>query len=324
MVNKTLAKVVGKNASEIIGKTISETYPAETAEKFLANIDKVFNSGESLFIDERMFAQGRELDISTSLNPVFNKSEKVIAVTGIVRDITERKELEKQLKETERLAAIGTTAGMVGHDIRNPLQAILGDLFLIEQEINANKQCENKDIEEYLQNVNDNIAYINKIVSDLQDYTRIIKPTLTKVQLVDVVFKVIEGFKVPNNIQIGVDINEDVFFKTDETYLMRILSNLIGNAIQAMSQGGTLTIRAHKEENSMVIKIIDTGVGIADKDKPQLFQPLFTTKAKGQGLGLAVVKRFIEALNGTITVESQVGKGTVFTIQLPDQTAVKD
>ena len=102
--------------------------------------------------------------------------------------------------------------------------------------------------------------------------------------------------------------------------MTRILGNLITNAVQAMPNGGKLTINAIAKSNSTVITVRDTGVGIPEEAKPKLFQPLFTTKSKGQGFGLSVVKRMTEALNGTVTLESQQGKGTTFTITLPQKT----
>ena len=103
----------------------------------------------------------------------------------------------------------------------------------------------------------------------------------------------------------------------DPAYLSRMLGNLIANAVQAMPDGGKLTLNATTKNSNTIITVKDTGVGIPDEVKPKLFAPLFTTKSKGQGFGLAVVKRMTEALNGTITLESQQGKGTTFTITLP-------
>ena len=99
--------------------------------------------------------------------------------------------------------------------------------------------------------------------------------------------------------------------------MQRILTNLIINAMQAMPNGGNLTISAHHQANKASIIVEDTGVGIPEDVKPKLFTPMMTTKSKGQGLGLAVVKRLVEALNGTISFESEVGKGTKFKIELP-------
>ena len=103
----------------------------------------------------------------------------------------------------------------------------------------------------------------------------------------------------------------------DQALLKRILSNLINNAAQAMPNGGKLTLYAYQEANDTVITVEDTGLGIPEEVKPKLFTPLFTTKSKGQGFGLAVVKRMTEALEGTVTFESESGKGTVFMVRLP-------
>jgi signal transduction histidine kinase len=105
--------------------------------------------------------------------------------------------------------------------------------------------------------------------------------------------------------------------------LRRIIGNLVSNAIQAMPKGGQLTIRGFVEGNSTVITIQDTGVGIPEEIKSKLFTPLFTTKAKGQGFGLPVVKRITEALGGTVAFESAVGKGTKFTVRLPHPKEIR-
>ncbi|MGD0996385.1 MAG: ATP-binding protein [Candidatus Bathyarchaeia archaeon] len=121
----------------------------------------------------------------------------------------------------------------------------------------------------------------------------------------------------PNKIQTQVIAHDNLVLKADAAYLRRALTNLIVNAIQAMPNGGKLTIETQQKEDNAIISVKDTGVGIPEEIKPNLFTPLFTTKAKGQGLGLAVVKRLIEAINGSITFESQVGNGTTFIVKIP-------
>jgi signal transduction histidine kinase len=105
--------------------------------------------------------------------------------------------------------------------------------------------------------------------------------------------------------------------RTDPTFIQRALTNLVNNAIQAMDNGGTLTVRSAVSDANILVSVEDTGVGIAEEIRARLFSPMTTTKAKGQGLGLAVVKRLVEALNGTVDFESEVGKGTRFTVRLP-------
>lgn len=267
------------------------------------NLDEIYESNTD--VTERKLLQEKLQENATLLKKYANQMEKLAD-----------KRL-KQLRVSERLAVIGQTAGMVGHDIRNPLQAIIGDLFLIEQEINTNPRCKDEDIVESIAAINENITYINKIVSDLQDYTRTLKPNLAIVNLNDIVASALSGRRIASDIEVEVQAEADLNLNTDPTFLRRILANLITNAIQAMQYGGKLTIGAFKDNNGIFICIQDTGVGIKEEDKPHLFKPLFTTKAKGQGLGLAVVKRLIEALNGKISFESQEGKGTKFVIELP-------
>jgi len=125
---------------------------------------------------------------------------------------------------------------------------------------------------------------------------------------------------LPGNIEAHVRIeNEVAKIVADAAFIRRILGNLVSNAVQAMPQGGKLSITAQKELNDIVIKVRDTGVGIPEHAKPELFTPLFTTKSRGQGFGLAVCKRLVEALNGSITFWSEEGKGTEFTVQLPSR-----
>lgn len=240
-------------------------------------------------------------------------------VGTLFRDITERKLLEKQLHDQERLAAIGATAGMVGHDIRNPLQAITGDVYLLREEIKGMPEREEKSsAKESLEGIEKNIDYINKIVADLQDFARPLKPNAEETDIKLVIDELLKKNGVPENVRVSVNVESDAtIVVADSTFINRIMFNLVNNAVQAMPKGGKLTIHTYKEANDVLITVKDTGVGIPEAIKGKLFTPMFTTKSKGQGFGLAVIKRMAEALGGTVTFESQEGKGTTFTMRLP-------
>ena len=222
----------------------------------------------------------------------------------------------EQLKTAERLAAIGATAGMVGHDIRNPLQAITGDVYLAKTELASTPESdEKKNALESLQEIEKNVDYINKIVSDLQDYTKTLKPVARETDLQKLIDELLAKNGIPENIKVQVKVQKEAgTIMADPDILKRIFGNLVTNAVQAMPKGGKLTIHAYKEAKDSIITVEDTGVGIPEEAKDKLFTPLFTTKSKGQGFGLAVVKRMTEALGGTVTFESQQGKGTKFII----------
>jgi signal transduction histidine kinase len=226
-------------------------------------------------------------------------------------------ERTKQLKDAERLAAIGATAGMVGHDIRNPLQAILGDLYLAREEITGMPNNERKQaMNDSLAEIEKNIEYINKIVADLQDFARPLKPNAEETDLKRIIDELLAKNGLPENVKVSIKVETEKVV-ADSTFINRIMYNLVTNAVQAMPNGGKLTIRAYNEANETVISVKDTGVGIPEVVKSKLFTPMFTTKSKGQGFGLAVIKRMTEALGGTVSFESTEGKGTTFIVRLP-------
>ena len=225
----------------------------------------------------------------------------------------------QQLKDAERLAAIGATAGMVGHDIRNPLQAITGDIYLVKTELESiPESVEKKNALESLQEIEKNTEYINKIVADLQDFARPLKPNIEEIDVKLIIDELLKKNGLPENVKVSVKV-ESAARKVvaDSTYINRIMYNLVNNAVQAMPSGGKLTIHAYKEAKDILITVKDTGVGIPEAIRDKLFTPMFTTKSKGQGFGLSVIKRMTESLGGTVTFESQEGKGTTFIIRLP-------
>lgn len=225
----------------------------------------------------------------------------------------------KQLKEAERLAAIGQTAGMVGHDIRNPLQGIVSELYLERQEVASLPAGETKtNLQESIRSIEANIYYIDKIVSDLQDYARPLSPIKQKVKIEKAVADALTIVNIPDNVNVSINYEKDLpHVNADSVMLKRIIVNLVQNAVQAMPNGGELIISASRSEKNFLICVEDTGEGIPDEVKEKMFIPLFTTKSKGQGFGLAVVKRLTEIQDGIISYETHQGKGTKFMVKLP-------
>jgi PAS domain S-box-containing protein len=186
-------------------------------------------------------------------------------------------ERAERLKDAERLAAIGQTAGMVGHDIRNPLQAISGNVYLVKCELEALRDGKVKEcIVESLEEIEENLAYIDKIVWDLQDYARPIVPEIKKLSLDAVVGEVLQNKVLPSiKTQINVE-DEARLIAADHYMLTRILENLVINAVQAMPNGGTLGIRAYRDSPTIVICVQDTGNGIRLVLKARRARELFS------------------------------------------------
>ena len=231
---------------------------------------------------------------------------------------TNLKNMTVKLQEQERMVAIGQTAGMVGHDLRNPLQSIIGELYLARKELQTLPESELKtSMQESLDAVEEQICYMDKIVSDLQTFVKPVAVQKQVFNLKKLIIELITESNVPEEVEVQAQVEEDLAINADPQLMKRVLINLITNAIQAMPEGGKLNIKGETEATKVKISVEDTGVGIPDEIKPKLFTPLFTTKSRGQGFGLAVCKRVIEAQSGTITFESERGKGTKFIIQLP-------
>jgi len=233
----------------------------------------------------------------------------------------ELKKSQEQLLKAQRLAVIGELAGMVGHDLRNPLTSIAGAEYYLKKRLGSE---ENDKIKEMLELIEKNIAYSNKIINDLLDYSKEIELEPTEIDPKSIMKEALSIVRIPNNIQ-AINLTENKpKIKVDIEKVERAFVNLIKNAIEAMPKGGTLTIKSRRLNDNLEIAFSDTGVGMSKKTVEKLWIPLFTTKARGMGFGLAICKRFVEAHGGFISVESSLGKGTTFTVTLPIKPKIKE
>jgi signal transduction histidine kinase len=227
------------------------------------------------------------------------------------------------LKENERMAAIGETAAMVGHDLRNPLQVIVGSIDIIRKGLNRRGDSEAvssevSEMEKWVDKIDAQTGYMNKIISDLQDYSRNIQPTLEETNVESLIEDVVSSVEIPDDVEVSVVLDEGLpDISVDETLMKRLFTNLVLNAVQAMPDGGSLSIRGSLQGDDVMILVEDTGVGIKEENLNEIFKPLFTSKAKGTGFGLPVCKRIVDAHGGTISVESEEGVGSTFTVKLP-------
>jgi signal transduction histidine kinase len=234
------------------------------------------------------------------------------------------KEMEQRLTRAEHLAGIGEAAAMVGHDLRNPLQGLAGTIHLLREQykVMAGNQQSPDELEtlELLNMADQSVFYMDKIVSDLQDYSKPVRAEYESVNTSELLKETISNIRIPTNVKLSINVTEDLQSLTVDPALMkRVFTNLITNAVQAMPDGGELKITTQKTADEVLISFQDTGVGISPENLPNIFQPFHTTKAQGQGLGLAVCKRIIEAHGGKITVNSTIGKGSTFTVKLPNK-----
>jgi PAS domain S-box-containing protein len=226
----------------------------------------------------------------------------------------ELKKSQEQLLKAQRLAVIGELAGMVGHDLRNPLTSIGGAEYYIKKRL---KLEANHKIREMLELIEKNISYSNKIINDLLDYSREIELELTQTNAKSLVKEAMSLVEIPKDVRVIDETENKPKIDADGEKIKRVFVNLIKNAAEAMADGGTLTISSKQVNGSLEVVFSDTGVGMSKETLSKIWTPLFTTKAKGMGFGLSICKRFIEAHGGSIYVASTRGGGTTFTITLP-------
>jgi len=226
----------------------------------------------------------------------------------------ELKSIQAQLLVKERLAAIGRLSSSVGHELRNPLGVIGNSVYYLNMKL----KDRDGNISKHLGILEREVRRSNRIISDLLDFSRARSPELRSGDINGLIRETLEDIKIPENITVDMDGMEDLpAFLFDADQIHQLIVNLITNALQAMADGGTLSIRTCTKGGFAVLCFEDTGVGIPAEDTKKIFEPLYTTRAVGTGLGLSIVKGIVERHNGTITVESKAGEGTVFTVRLP-------
>ena len=232
----------------------------------------------------------------------------------------ELEDAQQKLVRQERLAVLGQLAGGVGHELRNPLGVMSNAIYylkLLQPEINGK-------IEEYHQILDQEIHKAEKIVSDLMDFARLEQPKQQQVGVEEIVDQVMSTNPPPDSIHTAVEIPDSLpDVRVDPGHFRQILMNFVVNAYQAMPEGGNLTLTAAVENQQVKISVIDTGDGIKKEHRKDIFEPLYTTKARGIGLGLAISERLALGNQGRIEFETQVGKGTSFELYLPSWKSVE-
>jgi len=328
--NKGMESHYKIKCEEAIGKNISEILIPMGANILNESIKKVISQAKPIYL-EKILHKSTKTDANKIINynifPMFNgENDKPIGVVVLHDDITEKVDLEKELKINERLALIGKLASGIAHELNNPLD---GTRRFINLSLDLLNETENKTNDglahEYLLSAKNGVNRMIKIVRSLLEFSH--QTTTIHKKYVDINTALEDSIKIVgykhamSNILINKEYNHALPNVIDYS-LQTVFTNLIDNAIDAMKEGGTLNLYTRKslENNNMAeVVISDTGIGINENDLEHIFDPFFTKKtcSEGSGLGLAICQEIIKRSNGNIKVESNLGKGTKFTITVP-------
>jgi PAS domain S-box-containing protein len=249
---------------------------------------------------------------------VIRQGGEFMGTQGIARDVTEHRALLKRVMSTERLAATGRMAAGIAHEINNPLQAITSQLNAVRSQSKGNK-----DAEQHIDQIGEGIDRIRTIVRGMLDLHRTQSSATVDVDLNSIVEKVLvltaKQLRTAD-VEIKRDLSNDLpRIKGSPSDLQQVVLNLILNAVEAMPQGGTITLASNYTESDVILQFIDTGAGIPKDLQKKIFEPFFSNRigGGGVGLGLYLSKNIIEIHQGTITVESEEGRGSTFTLKFP-------
>ncbi|HZU80875.1 MAG TPA: HAMP domain-containing sensor histidine kinase [Acidimicrobiales bacterium] len=222
-------------------------------------------------------------------------------------------ETQRLAVRRERLAAIGEMASVVSHELRNPLSAVVNDLFLLRHKLGA---ALGEEGDRHLSNAENQVFRASRLSEDLLAYARDREPELAPVDFEAVVGAVLEATPPPDGV--SVEVEGAARFQADQGLLTQVMTNLVTNAYQAMPSGGTVRLSATSDDGATVITVEDEGDGIDPAVTERLFDPFVTTKHEGTGLGLAIVRRLVTAHGGEVEVENRPDRGARFTIRLPN------
>jgi PAS domain S-box-containing protein len=319
--NGAAARLFGYTEDEIVGRSVLTLIPPELHSEEPEILRKV-SSGERIdhYETRRVCKDGTMRDISLTISPIRDMSGRIIGISKIARDITDRKRTEEALIQSERLAAIGRMAAAIAHEVNNPLEAILNLVYLLSRNPSLDEEAQ---------------GYTNLLLNEVVRVSEITKQTLSfyrdtssssEIQITEVLESVLKLHRPVierKSIRVFTDLQSSARMWARAADIRQVLTNLVINALDALPRGGELKVKASALQNGhfLCVTIADNGTGIPGHLRDKVFEPFFSTKnSKGTGLGLWVSQSIVRKYGGTIRLRTSTNgrrTGTVFRVCLP-------
>ena len=319
LANRAASEQFGYEIDELLGNSIEILIPEARRSAHMSHRARYMVQPEhrSMAAGRNLFGtrkDGTELPVDVSLHPVRVGDETMVLAN--VLDATDRRRAEEERDQRlrlERLALLGQLAGGVAHEIRTPLCVIRNDTYFLKMLADGlgpeGVECINE--------INEAVGKAERIVSELLDFTRDPQSKPRDVKISDIVKTAIRDSSLPETIHVVTTGDDTTAVCVDEEQIERILVNLLRNGCQAMQDSGTLRIDTTCFDDHVMLEVVDSGPGIAPEHLDRVFEPLFTTKPKGIGLGLAVSHRYAERNGCKLTVSNAEAVGARFQLKLP-------
>lgn len=332
-INTAGAELLGiKDPQEAVGMEIKRFVHPDSRPLVMKRVNEILVEGKQTPLAEEKFMRldGTAVDVEVAGMPVMWHGTPAVQV--VFHDITQRKAMANKLKqysehleelvatrtselrEAERMAEMGQFAAMVAHDLRNPLTGIAGAAYYLRKKYGSTADEKTK---EMLDVVEKDVDYSNQMMTSLVEYSGEMKLSPVKTDPRTIVGKAVALVRIPAEVHLSNVTHDKPKTMLDEEKMVRVSVNVIQNAVEAMPQGGELTIVSKESDGNLELTFSDTGCGIEEDALAKIWVPFSTTKAKGMGLGLPLAKQIIEAHGGSISIKSAVGRGTLVSVILP-------
>jgi len=323
--NRSAEVILGYNSGEVVGKSVFDIFPENSRNQDLSRIitdtleKQLTSSSREIVIFSR---SGKKVPIGITTSLLRDKKNTFLGIVVTFKDLGQIKHLEEQMRRADRLAAVGSLAAGIAHEIRNPLGSVKGLVQLLQEELKDNEQKKS-----YAEVIVKEVDRLNKVVEELLSFARPedseLESRFCQVNINDVIEQTLllaAHDTKKERVQIQKQFSENLpDISADAKKLQQAFLNIVFNAFAAMENGGTLTIEtAYKEDTKAVqVSFVDTVVGMPQEIVDKIFDPFFTAKEGGTGLGLTITHQIISSHGGKIDVKSEQGQGTTFIISFP-------